>query len=900
MTCPPDRSASISKDEPISVFCTDVQCENIAFACDGYSNVPNNDGIVEDSFENEVPRASQVNQDNSFRSDVCRSDESNNEGFRFDVFQSDDKEIEVSRSDVCRSDDSNDVGFRFDVFQSDDKEIEFSRSDVCRSDDSNDVGFRFDVFQSDDKEIEFSRSDVCRSDDSNDVGFRFDVFQSDDKEIEFSRSDVCRSDDSNDVGFRFDVFQSDDKEIEFSRSDVYRSDDSNNLGFRFDVSHSNDKEIELSRFDACPNDGSKNVSLRLDIDSDDAEVFSAYRDDQEFLVDSGQNSETSPSCKVTSEPSEPDVLHSDDLERVGIGPKREAHNLCHTDCSDQGPQYTYTAADVTIAETHVDIDGVIPQIASMEETPSPSQDTCNGTPPGLPPDSLYVHGIIQNTPSFMLVDTGASVTAVSSSLFARISPPVQLDPAPLPYIRTVSGEHLPVQGIAKLTFIFADVSYSFESLVIDQLTYPVVLGRDFLLSLGSVIDMQNHTLTFLGQEPISLHSNRLTRSSQTDEHVTVHAHATYILPPLTESVIPVYPKRLLPTGTTGLIEPSSKLLTRYQIGGATQLVSLSEENTFPFRLLNPTSRPITIYRCSTLGSFTPAASEMSVITTEDNSDASATSKCDPSDQNETDVPLDLSDSTLTPPEKAQLLALINEYRDNFATSPEELGRTGLVTHKIDTGDQPPIRQRPYRVSHQQFSPLIVYHFPCDLEFSTQRTGFGSCPDRISTHIPLFTDSTFRYVPWERDNSALLDLHYKSLNISPPLVLNKSTLQSLDKTYHLLDNQLDSQLAAIQHDLANVRSTPHRRTLPDLCLYVSFSLTIANTLALIVFCYRSRKRLPNQSLSWFPFTRTRRLPKAPSDGDRSDQVIEETELATFSPPPENRPSNCASTSCPKHS
>ena len=54
-----------------------------------------------------------------------------------------------------------------------------------------------------------------------------------------------------------------------------------------------------------------------------------------------------------------------------------------------------------------------------------------------------------------------------------------------------------------------------------------------------------------------------------------------------------------------------------------------------------------------------------------------------------------------PSEKAQLLSLINEYRDNFATSPEELGRTGLVTHNIDTGDQPPIRQRPYRVSHQQ-------------------------------------------------------------------------------------------------------------------------------------------------------------------------------------------------------
>ena len=150
------------------------------------------------------------------------------------------------------------------------------------------------------------------------------------------------------------------------------------------------------------------------------------------------------------------------------------------------------------------MDGVTPQIVSMEGTHSSSQDTCNSTPLGLPPDSLYVHGIIQDTPAFMLVDTGASVTAVSSSLFARISLPVHLDSAPLPYIRTVSGEHLPVQGIAKLTFTFSNVSYSFESLVIEQLTYPVVLGMDFLLSPGSVIYMQNHTLTFLGQDLITL------------------------------------------------------------------------------------------------------------------------------------------------------------------------------------------------------------------------------------------------------------------------------------------------------------------------------------------------------------------------------------------------------------
>ena len=42
-----------------------------------------------------------------------------------------------------------------------------------------------------------------------------------------------------------------------------------------------------------------------------------------------------------------------------------------------------------------------------------------------------------------------------------------------------------------------------------------------------------------------------------------------------------------------------------------------------------------------------------------------------------------------------------EYRDIFALRPEELGRTDLVQHVINTGDAQPIRQGPYRISPQQ-------------------------------------------------------------------------------------------------------------------------------------------------------------------------------------------------------
>ena len=94
----------------------------------------------------------------------------------------------------------------------------------------------------------------------------------------------------------------------------------------------------------------------------------------------------------------------------------------------------------------------------------------------------------------MLVDTGASVTAVSYSFFSTLLPSPTMQTTLLTSIRTVSqsGEELPILGQATLSFTFDATSYSFSVLVIDKLTCPVVLGRDFLTHFGSVIDTIIH------------------------------------------------------------------------------------------------------------------------------------------------------------------------------------------------------------------------------------------------------------------------------------------------------------------------------------------------------------------------------------------------------------------------
>ena len=59
--------------------------------------------------------------------------------------------------------------------------------------------------------------------------------------------------------------------------------------------------------------------------------------------------------------------------------------------------------------------------------------------------------------------------------------------------------------------------------------------------------------------------------------------------------------------------------------------------------------------------------------------------------------LDLDAADLRVTECELLHSLVMEFSDVFALNSSELGRTSITTHKIDTGDSPPLRQPPRRV-----------------------------------------------------------------------------------------------------------------------------------------------------------------------------------------------------------
>ena len=132
--------------------------------------------------------------------------------------------------------------------------------------------------------------------------------------------------------------------------------------------------------------------------------------------------------------------------------------------------------------------------------------------------------------------------------------------------------------------------------------------------------------------------------------------------------------------------------------GASELVKVSSDAFIPIRMVNPSAQRVKIFRRTKLADFEHVDNDLAtfeIVKNSPSSDAQHNSSDDlqqPKDYSESP---DLSNSILNDDEKVKFKNLFDKY---FAFPGDQLGRTSLVQHVIDTGDATPIKQRPYRVS----------------------------------------------------------------------------------------------------------------------------------------------------------------------------------------------------------
>ena len=246
----------------------------------------------------------------------------------------------------------------------------------------------------------------------------------------------------------------------------------------------------------------------------------------------------------------------------------------------------------------------------------------------------------------------------------------------MPAVNRVSGKRLPILGQATLPLEVNGQLYQCQMYVIDDLGYEAVLGRDFLEEKGAVIDFRHRTVQLTDSTPLEcLPTTQVVR-----------AVTTYVKPPQAETILPAKMEQETIIEGTGLIEPSPQLIHKYCIQGAAILANPTADGDVPFRVIIPTATPVVLNEGTTLGALT----SMEGISCIQEHDSTPLSK-DSQPQDDAASHVDLSNSKVTADQQQALKYLLNKYRDVFALTPDELGRTGIIKYTIDTGYSAPIR-----------------------------------------------------------------------------------------------------------------------------------------------------------------------------------------------------------------
>ena len=300
-----------------------------------------------------------------------------------------------------------------------------------------------------------------------------------------------------------------------------------------------------------------------------------------------------------------------------------------------------------------------------------------------------------------LLDTGACRSLVSKSFVNRLGIPIQsLRSGDQSLLLSASNSPMPLLGRVTLPITINGFQFSADFFVLSPLAYDVILGADFLQQNKAYIDYANHTL--------SLFDNFIACpivDATFKAHDSVCVATNVVLPPMTESIVPLEAPFFQGSTRSCLIEP---LYTHSNCEYVTaRSLVLNQTTGFVTRMLNPTNKEVVIPSGTFVGSIVPIY-DKDILTTW-GEDTSPLSSAEAAESLPADIEhlkkrlfdtlgIEVNNQNLTSDQMLSLLSFLDNNRDMFAQSYADLPGTDLLQYVIDTGDAKPIRQRAYKQS----------------------------------------------------------------------------------------------------------------------------------------------------------------------------------------------------------
>ena len=290
-----------------------------------------------------------------------------------------------------------------------------------------------------------------------------------------------------------------------------------------------------------------------------------------------------------------------------------------------------------------------------------------------------------------LVDTGASVTMLKHSVYKELSEEqrITLDNENR-VMQLADGRTLPFIGKGDFLIRIGTIEATHNILVAD-IEVDGILGMDFLGSHRCELlrNKNGYTLSLSGTR-VPCHSSRGGLACR-----RIALCETVVLPPRSESIVTAQLMDGKATDELVVIEATSQFQERHNLMVARALVH-TNRNQVPLRLLNLTDSTKTVYKDSIAATCEPAQclDEESLLSV----NCVKPQTADPEAPIET-IPNHLTDvythscQNLDQKQQAEAELLFKEFHDVFSASPDDIGRTNIVTHRINTGDSHPIRQQ---------------------------------------------------------------------------------------------------------------------------------------------------------------------------------------------------------------
>ena len=112
-------------------------------------------------------------------------------------------------------------------------------------------------------------------------------------------------------------------------------------------------------------------------------------------------------------------------------------------------------------------------------------------------NTFSINGRINSIPFHLLLDTGASITAISLTSWHKISHHYTLNKSNLKPIQFAGGAVLNVVGQITCNFQINGSYYPFDTYIIQNLAHSVILGRDFLSCYATAIDFSSYNKPYI-------------------------------------------------------------------------------------------------------------------------------------------------------------------------------------------------------------------------------------------------------------------------------------------------------------------------------------------------------------------------------------------------------------------